>query len=210
MAVGLVRQKQQKGGFVVIRLQHITKQYGTHIVFSDFSYEIAEDAKLCVMGRSGRGKTTLFRMLLGLEQPDGGYIEGLKGKRMCAVFQENRLLPDFSVRENLRCVCRNRQQTAQIPKILEKLGLTDWEHQPVCVLSGGMQRRIAIGRALLVESDILLLDEPFSGLDENTKRQMIQVILGYTKEQILIVATHAAEDADLLGAKVLHLDDVSY
>lgn len=194
----------------MIRLQHVSKQYGEHIVFSDFSYEIADGTKLCVMGRSGRGKTTLLRMLLGLEQPDCGYIEGLAGKRVRAVFQENRLLPDFSVRENLRCVCRNRQQTAQIPKMLENLGLLDWEDQSVSVLSGGMQRRIAIGRALLAESDILLLDEPFSGLDENTKRQMIQVILTYTKEQILIVATHAVEDVSLLGAKVLQLDEVSY
>lgn len=207
MAAGLVRQKQQKGGFVVIRFCHVSKQYGEHIVFSDFSYEIAEGTKLCVMGRSGRGKTTLLRMLLGLEKPDQGYIEGLEAKQIRAVFQENRLLQEFSVRENLRCVCRNKQQTAQISNLLEKLGLIDWEEQPVSVLSGGMQRRLAIGRALLVDSDVLLLDEPFSGLDAQTKQQMIQLILTYAKEKILIVTTHTAEDVSLLGAKVLQIDD---
>lgn len=207
MAAGLVRQKQQKGGFVVIRFCHVSKQYGEHIVFSDFSYEIAEGTKLCVMGRSGRGKTTLLRMLLGLEKPDQGYIEGLEAKQIRAVFQENRLLQEFSVRENLRCVCRNKQQTAQISNLLEKLGLIDWEEQPVSVLSGGMQRRLAIGRALLVDSDVLLLDEPFSGLDTQTKQQMIQLILTYAKEKILIVTTHTAEDVSLLGAKVLQIDD---
>lgn len=194
----------------MIRLQHVSKQYGEYIIFSDFSYEIEDGARLCIMGRSGRGKTTLLRMLLNLEKPDHGYIEGIKDKKIRAVFQENRLLPDFSVRENLRCVCKTKQQTAQISKMLEKLDLIAWEHQPVSVLSGGMQRRIAIGRALLAESDILVLDEPFSGLDLQTKRNMVQVILEYAKEKILIVTTHMPEDVALLGAKVLQIDEMKF
>ena len=133
----------------MIEMKHITKKYGDFTVFSDFSMEIPDGEVLCLMGKSGRGKTTLLRMLMGLEQPDAGSINGLEGKKISAVFQEDRLLPGFTVRQNLYSVCDGALQQERMMQILSVLGLAEWIDREVAVLSGGMQRRVAICLSLI-------------------------------------------------------------
>lgn len=176
------------------------------MVFSDFSLEIPEGEVLCLMGKSGRGKTTLLRMLMGLEQPDAGSISGLEGKKISVVFQEDRLLPGFTVRQNLYSVCESALQQEHMMRILTALGLEEWIDREVAVLSGGMQRRVAICRALLVSYDFLILDEPFRGLDDKTKEIAIKLVLEEAKGRTILLSTHDAEEGNLMGGKILNLD----
>lgn len=190
----------------MIEMKHITKTYGDLTVFSDFSLEIPEGEVLCLMGKSGRGKTTLLRMLMGLEQPDVGFITGLEGKKISVVFQEDRLLPGFTVRQNLYSVCESALQQEHMMRILTGLGLEEWIDREVAVLSGGMQRRVAICRALLVSYDFLILDEPFRGLDDKTREIAIKLVLEEVKGRTILLSTHDAEEGKLMGGKILNLD----
>lgn len=194
----------------MIQMKHIAKKYGDFTVFSDFSMEISEGEVLCLMGKSGRGKTTLLRMLMGLEQPDAGSITGLEGKRISVVFQEDRLLPGFTVRQNLLSVCDSSVQQDDMMRILEMLDLSEWVDREISVLSGGMRRRVAICRALLVPYDFLILDEPFRGLDEKTKEIVLKLVLAESKGRTILMSTHDVEEAKMMGGKILNLDGFSH
>lgn len=189
----------------MIQIRHLKKAYGNHVVFSDFSLDIPEEAVLCLMGESGRGKTTLLRILMGLEQMDEGEILGLERKRISAVFQEDRLLTDFTVKENLLAVCSTHEQKEKIQEILAAFGLSDWLEHPISKLSGGMMRRVAIARALLPDYDILILDEPFRGLDEKTRVQVAQYIKKQIQEKIVLIATHQKEDVSLFHGYIVQI-----
>ncbi len=190
----------------MIEMKHITKKYGDFTVFSDFSLEIPDGEVICLMGKSGRGKTTLLRMLMGLERPDKGTITGLNEKKISVVFQEDRLLPGFTVRQNLYSVCADAKQQERMMRLLTALGLAEWIDREVSVLSGGMQRRVAICRALLVPYDFLILDEPFRGLDDKTKEIAIKLVLEETKKCTVLLSTHDAEEGKMMGGKILNLD----
>lgn len=190
----------------MIEMKHITKKYDDFTVFSDFSMEIPEGEVLCLMGKSGRGKTTLLRMLMGLEQPDAGSITGLEHQKISVVFQEDRLLPGFTVRQNLYSVCDSTAQQAYMMQLLTALGLDDWIDKEVSILSGGMQRRVAICRALLVPYDFLILDEPFRGLDEKTKEIAIKLVLQEAKGRTILLSTHDMDEGKMMGGKILNLD----
>ena len=190
----------------MIEMKHITKKYDDFTVFSDFSMEIPEGEVLCLMGKSGRGKTTLLRMLMGLEQPDAGSITGLEHQKISVVFQEDRLLSGFTVRQNLYSVCDSTAQQAYMMQLLTALGLDDWIDKEVSILSGGMQRRVAICRALLVPYDFLILDEPFRGLDEKTKEIAIKLVLQEAKGRTILLSTHDMDEGKMMGGKILNLD----
>lgn len=189
----------------MIQIRGLEKAYGENHVFSDFSLEIPEGDALCIMGASGRGKTTLFRILLGLEHRDGGTISGLEGKRFSAVFQEDRLLMDFTVRENLYAVCISQKEKQKAEKFLAAFGLEEWLDEKASVLSGGMMRRVAIARALLPEFDILILDEPFQGLDEDTKKKVASFLKQETSGKTILAAIHDKEEANLLGGRIVQI-----
>lgn len=189
----------------MIQISHLEKTYGENHVFSDFSMEIPEGETLCIMGASGRGKTTLFRILLGLEQMDSGMVSGLEGQRLSAVFQEDRLLMEFSVRENLYVVCVNQRQREKAVKVLAALGLEEWMDEKVSVLSGGMMRRVAIARALLPEFDLLILDEPFQGLDEDTKKKTASFLKQETAGKTILAAIHDKKEAELLEGWIVQI-----
>ncbi|MBM6828170.1 ABC transporter ATP-binding protein [Anaerotignum lactatifermentans] len=189
----------------MIRISHLEKAFGDKKVFADFSLDISEGETLCLMAASGRGKTTLFRILLGLEQKDGGTITGLEGKRLSAVFQEDRLLPEFTVKENLYAVCVSQKQKQSVREILKAFGLEEWMGKKVSVLSGGMMRRVAIARALLPEFDMLILDEPFQGLDENTRKTVADYVKEAAKGKTVLAAIHDEADACLLEGKILEI-----
>ena len=149
-----------------LSLNRITKTFGENVVLRDFSAVVPLEGVTVLRGPSGVGKTTLFRLLLGLEQPDSGEIRGMQGRKPAVVFQEDRLIPWASALENVSFV--SNEQTAE--ECLRMLGLGDSLHLLPRELSGGMQRRVALARALAFHGDILFLDEPFTGLDEENKR----------------------------------------
>ena len=151
-----------------IAVKHLCKSFGGRTVLRDLTFT-AGPGITAVMAPSGTGKTTLLRILLGLERPDSGTVEGLAGKRLTAVFQEDRLLEHLSAEGNLRFVLGRVYDPAAARALLDRLGLPDTGAQPVREFSGGMKRRLALARALLAPFDALALDEPFTGLDRENR-----------------------------------------
>ena len=186
-------------------LQKLSKSYHGQVVFSDLSLALSPGNAYCLMAPSGTGKTTLFRILMGLETPDSGTIDGLKNLKISAVFQEDRLLEGYDVLTNLRFVCRQRLSDAELSAYAAALLPQNALSQPVCEFSGGMKRRVAILRAILAPSEIILMDEPFTGLDADTRQLTIDLVKELCAGKLLIAATHSEDDAELLGAKIIRL-----
>lgn len=188
-----------------IQLHNLSKAFDGLLVLKNLNMELHQGNTYCLMGASGSGKTTLLRILLGLEQPDSGSIQGLSSLRLTAVFQENRLCSAFSPIENVMLATGKtlsaQQIEAELCRILPKESLT----RPAVSLSGGMKRRTAICRALLAPSDGIIMDEPFTGLDEQTKQVVIGYILEKSAGKLLLVSTHQEEDIALLGGTLLDI-----
>ena len=172
-------------------LKHVNKTYDK-IILQDFSLSFPSQGRLCLFGPSGCGKTTCVRILSGLELPDKGMADGIQGKKISYVFQEHRLLPWLTVAENIRAVTEN---TAQIEELLYFLGLDQDADKLPQELSGGMRRKAAIARALAYEGDIFILDEPFSGIDWEMKKKLMDRLKKETENKLCIFITHDPEEA---------------
>lgn len=180
-------------------LQHVSKRYQDQIVFTDLNLIL--EGTTVLMAPSGYGKTTLSRLLLGLEQPDSGTVS-VDG-RLVAVFQEDRLCNQLTAVQNITLVSTAIDKK-QAQDALLFLGFTQADFQkPVRQLSGGQARRVALVRALLAPADGVLLDEPFKGLDQETRRKAME----WTKKQIgnrwSLLITHSAQEAQAFGGKQL-------
>ena len=189
----------------MLQINDLSKIYGDEQIIRHLTMSLHPNQIYCLMAPSGTGKTTLFRILMGLEPADSGQILGLEGKRIAAVFQEDRLLEGYSALENLRFVTGRQYSTDELTAILQHVLPAESLKKPVCEFSGGMKRRVAILRALLAPSDLVIMDEPFTGLDLETKEIMIELIREYTRGKLVLIATHAAEDAALLSAEIVRL-----
>lgn len=190
-----------------IIIKNLKKSYHGLPVLTGLNLELNSGSPYCLMGPSGTGKTTLFRLLLGLEQPDSGTISLPEGGRLTAVFQEDRLCEAYSPIENISMVVPRDFTTARIREELSLLLPEESLTRPVSTLSGGMKRRTAICRALLAPSDGILMDEPFTGLDETTKKKVISRLLEKTKGKLMLISTHQEEDLVLLGASLVTLNE---
>ena len=179
-----------------IKVDHISKAYGEQQVLQDLSCVFPEGKTTCIRGRSGCGKTTLIRLLLRLDVPDKGKIEGVSDRKLSAVFQEDRLCENLSAASNIRLVCTDRE----LEEAYKAVALTEIWQKPVRELSGGMRRRVSILRALLTESDCVIMDEPLRGLDEKTRAKTIDYILKKTEGKTLIFVTHEEKEAVWLKA----------
>ena len=174
----------------MVRFENVTKAFGDKTVLSGFSYEFADGVRYVVTGSSGVGKTTLLRLICGLLRPDEGRVEVAEGARVRAVFQEDRLLPWRTV---LGTVKLEDGAEAEARELLSELGLADEADAYPAALSGGMSRRVAIARALCAKPDVLLLDEPFNGLDPDMKARAAALIFARMKGKTVITVAHDAE-----------------
>lgn len=186
----------------MIKLENVYKSFGERQVLSNFSLHIKKGERVCLMGASGVGKSTVMNLLLGLQTADSGTVQTMG--RISAVFQEDRLCEDFSALSNVCLVSENKNKE-KAKALLESLGLLDAIEKPVKEMSGGMKRRTAIARALFYEHDILLLDEAFTGLDEETKSVVAQVINQNTAEKTVLLISHDESEAALLNAKIIEM-----
>lgn len=207
-----------------IIIKNLSKSYGSLNVLKNVNLTMERDKTYCLMSPSGTGKTTLFRILMGLEKADAGEIVWNAGSgsssgfgsdrdvsrplRISTVFQEDRLCPTFSPLENVMMV--QKQPTCEplkneIRTAMCRLLPEECLNRPVSTLSGGMKRRTAILRALLTKSDMLLLDEPFTGLDEETKTDVIRFLQEYRNNRFLLISTHQKEDVELLKGILITL-----
>ncbi len=180
---------------ITIRDLHV--RFDEHAVFDGFCCNIPLDGNTVLRGASGSGKTTLLRLMAGLSAPDGGTIDGLAGLKASIVFQEDRLLNWYTALENVALVAEKSHAAA----LLQSLGLGDYLHERPAALSGGMKRRVAIARALAFGGDLMLLDEPFSGLDDTAKICAANALLHAAIP--LIAAVHSDEESALLRPKMI-------
>lgn len=188
-----------------ITLRHITKQFNQKTVLQDLNVVFLEGRINCLMGASGIGKTTAVHIIMGLVKPDSGEVLGCQGKRVAAVFQEDRLIEHWSAVKNIKLVCGKEVSEEQIKLELNCLGIEAYNDKPVIDFSGGMRRRVAIVRALLANSDLIILDEPFRGLDEALKLRVIDYIKERIKNKTVIIVTHEKKDVELLGAHLVNM-----
>lgn len=183
-----------------IQINNLCKKYGDKIVFENYNRVFEFDKILLIKGASGLGKTTLMRMVAELEKADKGEI--IKDKsRVSFMFQEDRLIPFVSVIKNLTAICSEDKAL----EYLKLMGLEKEKDNSPTTLSGGMRRRVALARALCYDSDLVILDEPFKGLDEDLKAKICEIIKSESEKRDFIIISHDSEDAELLDAKTMEL-----
>lgn len=193
-----------------MKLEKIKKQFEGKIIFNDYDLTLDEGKIYCVMGESGRGKTTLLRMIAGLEPIDGGRII-LKKDALCSmVFQEERFFEWESVWKNIAIVLEGKERKARnlkemIVSHLQRVGLENVAEVPVKELSGGMKRRVSLVRGMMAKSSYILMDEPFTGLDEATKEKAIQYVLEEQKGRTILLTTHSKEEVKKLNGRLILL-----
>lgn len=183
-----------------IALEQVSKSFGDKQVFSNFSHTFQLEGITAIMGVSGCGKTTLLRLLCGLERPDSGLISGVPNA-YTFLFQENRLLPWATALENVALA--SDMQTAKT--VLQKVGLANEFDAKPAALSGGMQRRVAFARALAHQSPVILLDEPFKGLDSALCAEMITLLKQESEKRPILLVTHSEKEVELAGAETVNL-----
>ena len=185
-------------------LKQVSFSYRGTSVLRDVSWTLPRRGVVCLWGPSGCGKTTLLRLLAGLERPKAGAVTLPDDGRVAMVFQEDRLLPWMTALENVMLPGAERSLAEDM---LRSLGLGEELHRLPRELSGGQQRRVAIARALAAPGDLLLLDEPFNGLDEASWRMAVPLILQRAEEVPVVLVTHVEQHAQALNAEVLHLEE---
>lgn len=181
----------------MLKLSGVCKSFGDKVILKDFSYDFKESGLVIIKGPSGCGKTTLLRLIADLEKADSGEI--IKNGVISLLFQEDRLLPWLSAIENVTCVMsgKSAEKKDEAKKLLDFVGLEGEENERIENLSGGMKRRVAFARALALCPDVLLLDEPFNGLDLETKQKLVDITLRYSQKHLVIMVTHSSEDLKL-------------
>jgi len=189
----------------VIVVEHLRKSYRGRVVLRDVSFHAEPGAVTCLDAPSGGGKTTLFRILLGLEPPDGGTITLPRPCRWSVVFQEDRLLLGRNARYNLRFVLGKAYDEREAAALLDAFGLADAVEKPVRDYSGGMRRRLALARALLTPSEALILDEPFTGTDTRIRERCLDAVRRYSAGRVTLLATHTRSDVAALNAQIVPL-----
>ncbi len=185
-----------------IIISRLCKSFGDKQVLNDLSFTFELNSVTAVKGESGCGKTTLLRILAGLEAADSGNVNGIEGKKISFLFQEDRLLPWLTAKNNVAAVIKDKEKKPLASQILSELGLEDSLELYPAQLSGGMRRRVAIARALVYEADILLLDEAVRGLDAQNIENTVSVIKKYSANKTVISVTHSPtsleENADFV------------
>ena len=189
-----------------IKAENICRSFGDNKVLSGFSHEFAAGKATAVLGKSGCGKSTLLNILMGLMPPDSGEVIRPEDCRISAVFQEDRLCENLTASANIRLVTGKRFSKEQIAAELDKVGLGGCGNKPARTLSGGMKRRVALLRALLAEYDALFLDEPFKGLDTETKQNVMEYCKEKTVGKTVILVTHDADECGFLADEVVRLE----
>lgn len=192
-----------------IRFSDVSVRYGEKDVLKHITLELPERGTIALQSPSGTGKTTFLRVIAGLTHPTAGRVTGLDGKRVTMVFQEDRLLPWYTAYENVLFALPDDKEKRERTALdwLERMELSDAVQQYPAALSGGMKRRVAIARALAYGGDVLLLDEPFNGLDDALRVRVAAHIRNAAPLTVLV--THDQAEAALLGARTMELLEIS-
>lgn len=178
-----------------IECHALTKAFNGKTVLRDLNWCVEAGELWCIRGPSGIGKTTLLRLILGLEKPDSGIIHVENSLRFAPVFQEDRLLSDQTAAQNCSIFCGAQKE--DICAVLDDLfDASDVLEKSVGQLSGGMRRRVALARALLAPSDVLCLDEPFTGLDSETRARAWRAVERWRNGRTVLLVSHEFTPTD--------------
>ncbi|MBE6116281.1 MAG: ATP-binding cassette domain-containing protein [Erysipelotrichaceae bacterium] len=180
-----------------MKISNLWFSYENKPIFEDYSLELS-DGITCLMGASGIGKTTLLKLMAGLLTPDAGTID-IGNRKVSFMFQEDRLLSWLNVRDNILLVTDKEKEADEL---LEELGIDG--SLKTAELSGGMARRVAMIRCLLYESDMLLMDEPFKGMDEALIKKAASIIIRQNKP--VVISTHSTDEVKALDAEVIEIE----
>lgn len=190
----------------MLELKDVSLSFGALEVLRGASLTLGQCERIAITGPSGCGKTSLLHVIAGLLHPDSGLVRNRAARTAC-VFQEPRLLPWLSAEENVSIVMPHGTQGQDALMLLKKLGLADSAEKHPCELSGGMQQRAALARALAYAPDLLLLDEPFRALDAASKALAIDAV-NESADCAVILVTHSPEEADALGCRIIPFSQI--
>ena len=186
-----------------MNLQSVSFTFEKKQVLRDFSLELPERGVVVLMGRSGCGKTTLLRLIAGLERPETGQILN-PAQKPAFLFQEDRLLPQLTVYQNLMLI-QPKAGSQEVNLRLQQMGLSEEADAFPNQLSGGMKRRVALARALCYNGDVLILDEPLKGLSPEHRRHMWPILMAEGKKRLVLWVSHDNEEAATVADRVVHL-----
>lgn len=190
----------------MLELKDVSLSFGALEVLRGASLALGQGERIAITGPSGCGKTSLLYVIAGLLHPDSGLVRNRAARTAC-VFQEPRLLPWLSAEENVSIVMPHGTQGQDALMLLKKLGLADSAEKHPCELSGGMQQRAALARALAYAPDLLLLDEPFRALDAASKALAIDAV-NERADCAVILVTHSPVEADALGCRIIPFSQI--
>lgn len=190
---------------LVIKSLH--KSFGNKIIFENFSYDFPKAGIFVLVGDSGRGKTTLLRLIAGLDEDSKGEIT----KMSCAyAFQEYRLFPTLNALDNITKILYEKPCESEIREAIELLSFFGFSSEDMKLfpdaLSGGMKQRVALCRALLAKKEILLLDEPFKELDASLRKKLREIIEAQGKEKLIILTAHSLDALGDIERTIVKLD----
>lgn len=193
-----------------LKIKNLFKSFEEKTIFRDFTYYFQDTGIYALRGESGIGKTTLLRIIAGLDKKYYGTVSGGGLRHVSFCFQEHRLFPHLSALENVLKLSfsedsyHNKKLTE---RLLQRLNFSESDmHLKPDELSGGMRQRVAFARAVLKKSKILLLDEPTKELDASLRDTVLEIIAEEAKERLVIFVTHKPEEIEILGAKVIELN----
>ncbi len=176
-------------------------------VLRELNLSIKKDKITVILGRSGCGKTTLLRLIAGLESVSQGEIKFKEQAKIGFVFQEARLMPFLNVYENIVFVLKKQEIEAEkIDSLISMIGLSDFKFAAVLQLSGGMSSRVSLARVLAYEANLILMDEPFAALDAFTRASMQAEILKIQAGKTILFVTHNIDEALFLADEIILLE----
>lgn len=179
----------------MIELSNLTVKFDGQSVIEELDFTFADGVFYGITGVSGIGKTTLLNVIAGLLSPTDGKISN-SFEKTAYVFQEARLFPWLTALENVECVCKDRERARYYTELLLPSGINKYPEE----LSGGMKQRVAIARALAYDAPLLLLDEPFKGLDLETKELTLKAVTEHIRERTAILVSHTPSELALCDA----------
>ena len=191
----------------MLEMRNVSLRLGEKQILSGCDLRLSDGERVALMGPSGCGKTSLLRVALSLQAPDAGDVS-CSWERIGAVFQEPRLLPWCTAEENVNLVLSDGPETAAEAALwLDRLELGEARDLYPAELSGGMQQRLSIARALAVRPELLVLDEPFKVMDEALVVRVRQTVTDALRDAALLLVTHSEEEARSFGCRILRYEN---
>ncbi len=193
----------------MLEAENLEKCFGDTKAVDDLSLEVRKGEIVGLLGPNGAGKTTTMQMLSGLMEPDSGKVSAENSVRrsVSVVFQEVEYSSKLNVREFLRMMSVLNENTGELEKIIEKVGLEKYRDTMVPGLSGGNKKKVNIASGLLKDPEYLLLDEPNSGLDPRARKDVRDMVSGFADDVGVLVSTHSMEEAEKLCDRIIIIED---